>query len=146
MAEIYSLGGSINMYNVSYGVGEGMFNKMDDVMLVQWLLKHHFSRADKRQKLGKHWDITVINGIWSKNLDEIIKIYQYDCMMNCNGADLDLNGKIYPIGGCGGANKSVMVYLNLSMSGHYKHYYESPKSDPTVWSDVKAMFDRCGTP
>ncbi len=145
MAEIYSLGGSINMYNVSYGVGEGMFNKMDDVMLVQWLLKHHFARGDKRARLGKRYFIDIINGVWGTMLSDLVKIFEYDCMMTISGADLDLNGKVYPIGGCGGANKSVMVYLNLSMSGHYKHYYDSPQSDPTVYPDVKAMFERCGT-
>jgi len=71
MAEIYKLGGSIDMYNVSYGVGEGMFNKMDDVMMVQWLLKHHFQRSDKKPKLGKIWAIDIVNGVWSKQLDEI---------------------------------------------------------------------------
>jgi len=145
MAEIYKLGGSIDMYNVSYGVGDGMFNKMDDVMLVQWLIRNHFSRMDKRSRLGSRYHLDIINGVWGKSLGELIKIYQYDANMTVTNCDLDLDGKIYPIQGCGGPNKSALVWLNLSMSGHAKSYYHNPKSDPAVYYDVKQMFDRCGT-
>lgn len=145
MAEIYDIGAGNKFYNVSYGVGDGMFNKPDDVMLVQWLLKHHFARADKKERLGKIWSVNVINGVWSPMMADILKIYQYDASLSVAGADIPLNGKIYPIQGCGGLNKSAVALLNLSVSGHFKQYYHSPKSDPIVYSDVKAMFDRCGT-
>ena len=144
MAEIYNLGAGITFYNVGWAVGDGMPNKMDDVMLVQWLLKHHFERADKRTMMGSRWSIPVINGMVGTQLIEIIKIYQYDANLNVSNADLPLNGRIYPIQACGGLNKSVMALANLSIAGHFKKFYANPKSDPIVWSDVKVMFDRIG--
>jgi hypothetical protein len=38
----------------------------------------------------------------------------------------------------------VIALANLSMAGHFKKFYGNPKSDPIVWSDAKAMFDRIG--
>ncbi|MBL8211427.1 MAG: hypothetical protein JNK87_11975 [Bryobacterales bacterium] len=92
MAEIYNLGAGITFYNVSKAVGDGMPNQMDDVMLVQWLLKHHFERADKKAMLGSKWSIPVINGVCSATLIDIIKIYQYDANLNVKNADMPLNG------------------------------------------------------
>jgi len=145
MAEIYDVGAGVKFYNVSYGVGDGMFNKTDDVMLLQWLLKHHFERSDKKAILGNVWTVNVINGVWGPMMSDILKIYQYDVSLNVKGGDIPLNGKAYPIQACGGLNKSAVAQLNLSVAGHYKSYYHSPKTDPMVYSDVKAMFDRCGT-
>jgi len=144
MAEIYNVGAGITFYNVGKAVGEGMPNNIDDVMLVQWLLKHHFERADKRAMLGSVWSIPVINGIVGTQLVEIIKIYQYDADLNVRNADLALDGRIYPIQACGGLNKSAMAWLNLSIAGHFKKFYANPKSDPIVGSDVKTMFDHIG--
>lgn len=143
MSKIYDVGSGVKFYNVSHAVGEGMPNSMDDVMLVQWLLKHHFERSDKRAMLGEIWSVGVINGICGPELIEIIKIYQYDANRNIRGASFPINGKIYPIQVCGGLNKSPLALVNLSVSGHAKKYYENPKSDPLVYSDAKAMFDRC---
>ena len=144
MAEIYKVGSEITFYNVSRAVGDGMPNCPDDVMLVQWLLKHHFERTDKRAMLGSSWAIPVINGIVGTELIDIIKIYQYDANLNVRNADLPLNGRIYPIQACGGLNKSVMALVNLSMAGHFKKFYANPKLDPIVSYDVKSMFDRIG--
>lgn len=144
MAEIYELGAGVSFYNVSWGVGDGMPNKMDDVMLVQWLLKHHFERFDKKSMLGDIWSIPVINGICGSQLIEIIKIYQYDATRNIKNGDIPMNGRIYPIQACGGLNKSAVALLNLSVAGHFKKSYANPKSDPIVYSDVRAMFDRVG--
>jgi hypothetical protein len=144
MAEIYNIGAGLTFYDVSKAVGEGMPNNMDDVMLVQWLLKHHFERPDKRAMLGNLWSIPVINGVVGRMLIEIIKIYQYDANLNVNNADIAMDGRVYPIQACGGVNKSVMVYANFSMAGHFKKFYSNPKSDPIVGFDVKAMFDRIG--
>lgn len=145
MAEIYNLGAGITFYNVSKAVGDGMPNQMDDVMLVQWLLKHHFERTDKKAMLGSKWSIPVINGVCSAQLIDIIKIYQYDANLNVKNGDLPLNGRVYPIQACGGLNKSVMALVNLSIAGHFKKFYGDPKSDPIVGTDVKAMFARMGT-
>lgn len=143
MSKIFDVGSGVKFYNVSHAVGEGMPNSPDDVMLVQWLLKNHFSRSDKRAMLGNIWSIPVINGICSPQLIEIIKIYQYDAMLNVRGANFTINGKLYPIQVCGGLNKSPIALVNLSIQGHFKKYYDNPKSDPMVFSDCKAMFDRC---
>jgi hypothetical protein len=94
--------------------------------------------------LGGRWSIPVINGIVGTQLIEIIKIYQYDANLNVWGADLPLNGRIYPIQACGGLNKSVIALANLSIAGHFKKFYANPKSDPIVWTDVKTMFDGLG--
>lgn len=145
MAEIYQLGGSIRMYNVSYGVGDGMLNNREDVMLVQWLLKRHFARPDKRALLGKTWYIDILNGTYGSFLGDMIKIYQYDAVQSVSNCHFPLNGKIYPIQACNGPNNSVMALLNLSVSGHFKQYYHSPKSDPCVFTEAKEMFERCGT-
>jgi hypothetical protein len=144
MAEIYKVGAGITFYNVSKAVGEGMPNNSDDVMLVQWLLKHHFERADRRAMLGSRWAIPVINGVAGPHLVEIIRIYQYDANLNMKNADIPLDGRIYPVQACGGLNKSAIALVNFSISGHFKKFYADPKSDPIVWSDVKAMFDRMG--
>src|SRR4029079_18065359 len=130
--------------NVSWAVGEGMPNGTDDVMLMEWMLKHHFERPDKKAMLGNRWAIPVISGVVSPQLIEIIKIYQYDANLNVRGADLPLNGRIYPIQVCSGLNKSPMALVNLSVAGHFKKFYANPKSDPIVHYDVKAMFDRLG--
>jgi hypothetical protein len=143
MAKIYDVGSGVKFYNVSHAVGEGMPNSPDDVMLVQWLLKRHFERSDRKAMLGKVWAIDVINGICSPQLIDIIKIYQYDANLNVRGASLALNGRMYPIQSCGGLNKSPIALINLSVQNHFKNFYGNPKSDPFVFSDAKAMFDRC---
>ena len=143
MSKIYDAGSGVKFYNVSHAVGEGMPNSTDDVMLVQWLLKHHFQRTDKKAMLGNVWDINVVNGVCSPQLIEIIKIYQYDANLNIRGASMPLNGRMYPIQTCGGLNKSPLALINLSVAGHAKKFYLNPKTDPSVYSDAKAMFDRC---
>src|SRR4051794_30619063 len=145
MSEIYNVGSGVKFYNVSYGVGDGMLNKSDDVMLVQWLLKRHFDRADKKAKLGSVWSINVINGVWDSMTSDVMKIYQYDVCLSVAGGYLALNGKAYPIQACGGLNRSALALLNLSVAGHHKQYYHSPKTDPAVYSEAQAMFERCGT-
>jgi hypothetical protein len=143
MAKIYDVGSGVKFYTVSHAVGEGMPNSTDDVMLVQWLLKRHFSRNDKRAMLGNNiWAVDVINGVCSEQLIEVMKIYQYDAMLTVRGAQLKLNGKFYPIQTSGGLNKSPVAMLNLSVSTNFKKFYDNPKSDPFVYSDAAAMFDR----
>lgn len=144
MAKIFDVGSGVRFYSISYAVGEGMPNFTDDVMLVQWLLKRHFERPDKKALLGRVWNIDVINGICSPQLVDIIKIYQYDANLNVRGARYKLDGKIYPLMAGKALNENPLPSLNLSVSGHSK-YYKNPTADPTVYSDLKAMFQRCGT-
>jgi hypothetical protein len=143
MAKIYDVGSGVRFYNVSHAVGEGMPNSPDDVMLVQWLLMNHFLRPDKKAMLKDIWDVNVINGICGTHLIEIMRIYQYDANLNVRGASMPLNGRFYPIQTCGGLNKSPVALINLSVQGHFKKFYENPKTDPKVFNDAKAMFDRC---
>jgi hypothetical protein len=145
MAEICVLDPSFKIYGISSSVGDGCANKSDDVMLVQWLLKRHFDRYDKKALLGTIWFVNVVNGVYSKMLSEVIKIYQYDAIKNVPGCKMDIDGKIPPVKGVSNMNKSAILYLNLSVMGHFKNYYKNPKSDPYVYSEAKAMFDKCGS-
>lgn len=144
MAKIFDVGSGVKFYSISYAVGDGMPNFPDDVMLVQWLLKRHFERADKRAMLGNVWNVDVINGICSQQLIDIIKIYQYEANLNVRGARYKLDGKIYPLMAGKALNESVLPSLNLSVSGHSK-FYKNPATDPMANRDLKSMFERCGS-
>jgi hypothetical protein len=134
----------MQLYNVSWAVGEGMPNNPDDVMFVQWMLKRHFSRNDKRALLGKHWDIHVLNGVCGEALIDIIRIYQYDAILNVPGVKYKLDGKLYPIQSChGGVNHSPIVSLNFSVGSNFKKFYDNPASDPfIVSSEMREMLKR----
>lgn len=144
MAKIYDVGSGVKFYSISHAVGEGMPNTMDDVMLVQWLLKRHFERADKKALLGRVYAIDVINGICDRSLIDVIKIYQYEANLNVRGAYYKLDGRIYPLMAGKHLNENPLPSLNLSVAGHCK-YYKNPMADPGIYSDAKAMFQRCGT-
>ncbi len=144
MPKIHDVGAGVRMYNVSHAVGDGMPNSKDDVLLVQWMLKVHFNRADKKAMLGQVWKMETLTGTCSQELIEIIKIYQYDANLNIRGARLKLDGKIYPIQVCPGLNQSPLALLNLSVAGHSK-FYKAPARDPSLYSEARTMFERCGT-
>ena len=78
MPEVMNFANAAKIYNLTYAVGDGRANKRDDVMLVQWLLKRHFSRPEKKAILGGKWDIFLINGTYDEDLCNLIKIYQFD--------------------------------------------------------------------
>ena len=84
-------------------------------------------------------------GVWDGMMSDVLKIYQYDANLNAPRAYVPLNGRAYPIQACGGLNKSALALLDLSVVGHSKRCYHSPQTDPVVYSEAKAMFDRCGT-
>jgi hypothetical protein len=143
MPEILQIDSAIKIYNLNYAVGDGCANKPDDVMLVQWLLKRHFERADKKAMLGSIWSIPVVNGVYSQALSDIIKIYQYDIIMSNRACKADIDGKIFPVRQIAAVNKYPLFYINISVGHHYKNFYKNPKSDPYVHSAVKPIFDKC---
>ncbi len=134
----------MKFYNVSWAVGEGMPNNPEDVMLVQWMLKRHFMRSDRRAMLGNNvWGINVINGVRGSELIEVIKIYQYDTALNVRGSKMKLDGKIYPIQSCPGVNHSPMALINFSVASNFKTFYDNPATDPLIVMETKAMVERC---
>jgi hypothetical protein len=143
MPEVLQIDPAIKIYNLNYAVGDGCANKSDDVMLVQWLLKRHFERGDKKALLGNIWSIPVVNGVYCQTLSDIIKIYQYDVIMSNRGCKADIDGKIFPVRQVAAVNKYPLFYMNLSVGHHYKNFYKNPKTDPYVHSAVKPIFDKC---
>ncbi len=107
------------------------------------MLKAHFNRADKKAMLGQVWRMDTLTGTCSQEMIEIIKFYQYDANLNVRGARLKLDGKIYPIQTCAGLNQSPLALLNLSVAGHSK-FYKAPVKDPSLYSEAKSKFERCG--
>lgn len=144
MAKIHDVGSGVKFYSISHAVGEGMPNSKDDVLLVQWLLKQHFDRPDKKQLLGRVWQIHALTGTCTPELVDIIKIYQYDANLNVRGARYKLDGKIYPLMSGKALNENPLPSLNLSVAGHSK-YYKTPSMTPGATMELKQMFERCGS-
>lgn len=144
MPEIMNFAGVSKIYNLTYAVGEECANRPEDVMLVQWLLKRHFSRADKKTLLGNRWDINVINGIYDESLCDMIKIFQFDFMKNNSTAKYHMDGKMFPVRDVSNPGKYPLLHLNFSVQSYFKKYYENPKSDPFSWQMFNQMIDKCG--
>jgi len=143
MPEMLNFAGAAKLYNLTYAVGPNCANKRDDVMLVQWLLKRHFSRPDKKSLLDPAYDVGVLNGTYSEELCDIIKIFQYDQRKTNRAAKYRMDGQIFPIRDVNNPGKYPLVHLNFSVQSYFKKYYEAPKLDPLAWSEFNNMIEKC---
>jgi hypothetical protein len=148
MPEIFDLSGedtgdyALRIYNLKWAVGEGCANPTHEVMLVQWLLKRHFERKDKKSMVNKFW--LMVNGQYDKQLADIIRIYQYDVIQSSARTRVEMTGQLFPVRQLQQLDKYALVNLNMSVKSYFSDYYKNPAKDPFLPHEFKAVMGALG--
>jgi hypothetical protein len=148
MPEIFDISGEdtgqyvYRVYNLKYAVGEGCSNPTHEVMLVQWLLKRHFERKDKKKMIEKFH--LIVNGVYSSSLADIIRIYQYDVIQNSVRTNVKMTGQLFPIRQLTEIDKYALVNLNMSVKSYFEDFYKNPAKDPFLPFEFKAVMGGLG--
>jgi hypothetical protein len=149
MPEVLDLGGGdvhdphLKIYNLDYAVGDSCSNKLGDVVLIQWLLKRHFSRKDKKQLLGDKFWLEVTGYIDSNTID-VIKVYQYDLLRTSKNSTCKIDGNIFPVRQLTELTKYELVNLNMSVHSYFPKQFRHPETDNFLTSEYKGIISRAG--
>ena len=102
--------------NVHAGVGQGLPNRHDDVMLVQWLLAEYFKKPGKNTTAPPGPPIKV-DGVFGRQTGEYIKAYQSG--PKSKGANIAADGRVNRAQGIKGAvtgTQFTIIWLNLTVA------------------------------